>query len=387
MTRAGPTVPPSPSGEGADRYRRGKAVMPPILTTPEPAALRRDSPAARLPRPLAEGLTAPDGLAEVETLMAALAAGEHPDLAGAIAAEHLAGGGKRLRARLALAALEALGGERRAGTAWAAACELLHNATLVHDDLQDGDETRRGRPTVWARHGAAQAVNCGDLLLMLPFAALEHVPAPPERRWALASALARRAAAAARGQAAELALAGETPAWERYRAAVEGKTGALFQLPVEGAALLAGRPAERARALAAPFAGLGVLFQLQDDVLDLYGDKGRGRPGDDLREGKASALVVEHLALHPGDAAWLLPLLALPRAATPDAEVSRAIDRFRAGGALDAVLRRIRAEADGVMRHPALRGEPGLRALAAGLAQLALTPIAHVVDARAAEAA
>jgi geranylgeranyl diphosphate synthase type I len=328
------------------------------------------------------GLRSESGLADVEALLDALAGDGY---AGTMAREHLAGGGKRLRARLALSATEALGGMRRGAIAWAAACEMLHNATLVHDDLQDGDTIRRGRPATWVRHGAAQAVNAGDLMLMLPFVALEHLAAPPSLRWPLAAALARHAADAARGQAAEMRLvaAGDV-AWPAYRRAVAGKTAALFALPVEGAALLAGRGAARARALGEAFRGLGVLFQLQDDVLDLYGDKGRGAPGSDLYEGKASALAVEHVALHPDDAPWLLGLLALPRGATPDTGVARAIERFREGGALRGVLRRIDAEARAVRAAPALRGEPALAALADELARVAVAPIAHLADSPAA---
>lgn len=353
------------------------------VVSPSHVAQRRGEPVAR-PDAADDaytrgGLRGDACLGDVETLMHALAGPPAGDLAAAMVREHLVTGGKRLRARLALAALEALGAPRRSGVAWAAACELLHNATLVHDDLQDGDLARRGHPTTWAVHGAAQAINAGDLLLMLPFLALEHLPALPERRWALASATARQAAATVRGQTAELALTARRGAtWPEYRVAVEGKTGALFGLPVEGAAILAGLDAAEAAALAAPFRGIGVLFQLQDDVLDLYGEKGRERTGSDLREGKVSALVVEHLALHPGEGAWLRALLALPRDATPDDEVRRAMERFRAGGALERVLGRIDREARAVAHSPALDREPGLRALADELVQVALAPVAHV---------
>lgn len=340
---------------------------------------KRGGAAARPPLGLAGSLRSTLCLAEVEALMDRLAAEQGGEPAGSIVREHLGTGGKRIRARLALAALEALGEPRAAGIAWAAACELLHNATLVHDDLQDGDRVRRGRPTVWALHGAAQAVNAGDLLLMLPYVVLERVDAAPDRRWALARALAGHAAAAVRGQAAELALAprGET-GWAVYRAIAEGKTGALFQLPVEGAAILAGRSPEEARRLAGGFRALGLLFQLQDDVLDLFGEKGRGAPGSDLREGKTSALVVEHLALHPGDGPWLRALLAAPRRETPQAEVERAMERFRAGGALESVLARIRDAAAEALRAPGLADEPGLWHLAAELAGVALLPIEGV---------
>ena len=346
---------------------RAEHASPALVRLPRPAARRHGA---------AAGLRSDEGMAAVEALMHSLA-GE--GLAGGMVREHLATGGKRLRARLALAALAALGAERRAGLAWAAACELLHNATLVHDDLQDGDLTRRGHPTVWARHGAAQAINAGDLLLMLPFLALERAPGCGETRFALSSSLAAHAAEVVRGQAAEIALASsECPGWGAYLAAARGKTGALFELAVQGAALLAGRGAERARALAAPFRTVGVLFQLQDDVLDLYGDKGRGAPGADLREGKASALVVEHLALHPGDGPWLRALLALPRERTPQAEVERATHRFRTGGALPGVVARIGALAREVAADPALAAEPALHELACELAAVAVDPIRHV---------
>ena len=351
------------------------------MTPSAQAALEAPRPARHTPRPLprGRGLRSDEGLAEVEELMLLLAGDPATDLAARMACEHLGTGGKRLRARLALAALEALGGARPLGVGWAAACELLHNATLIHDDLQDGDTTRRGRPSTWRRFGAAQAINAGDLLLMLPFLAVERIPAPAERRFPLATAVARQATVTVRGQTAEIALgtAGEVE-WDDYRGAVEGKTGALFQLPVEGAAILAGFEPAEARTLAAGFRGLGVLFQLQDDVLDLYGEKGRGAPGSDLREGKVSALVVEHLMMHPSDAPWLRALLALPRDATPDDEVRRAMERFRVAGALRGVLGRIRHEAYAVASAPELGRAPALRELAWELACVALKPIAHL---------
>src|SRR5687767_11384745 len=98
-------------------------------------------------------------LPAVEALMRELMEPDAGDPAGAIAAEHVATGGKRLRARLALAAADALGARAGDAVGWAAACELLHNATLLHDDIEDGDRARRGQPTAWVRHGVAQAIN------------------------------------------------------------------------------------------------------------------------------------------------------------------------------------------------------------------------------------
>jgi geranylgeranyl pyrophosphate synthase len=314
------------------------------------------------------GLWADESLGDVEEAMSGLAVGSRLERSGHMVQEHLATGGKRMRARLALAAVEAMGGTRGRGVGWAAACELVHNATLVHDDLQDGDRVRRGHPTTWVRHGAAQAINAGDLLLMLPFLALDAVDADGEVKWGLARAVAKRAEATVRGQSLELdLLGGRRFDWETWLRATEGKTGALLALPVEGAGLLAGLAPGAAARIAQEFVRIGVLFQIADDVLDLYGDKGRGERGNDLREGKVSVLVVEHLRLRPADAAWLVALLEAPRDLTPAAEVATAIERFRGSGALAAALARFDALADAVASAPLLRAIPDLHAIATEL--------------------
>ena len=314
----------------------------------------------------------------VEQRMRSLAAGDRLERGGVMVQEHLATGGKRLRARLALAATAALGGDRSTAVGWAAAVELLHNATLIHDDIQDGDRMRRGEPTTWVRHGVAQAINAGDLLLMLPFLAL-GAETPEDRRWLLSRCLAQHATCVVRGQVEELdMLSSENLSWGSYLRVVEGKTGGLFALPVEGAALLAGLSPADAEALAAAFLPLGTLFQLQDDVLDLYGDKGREQPGADLREGKISALVVAHLALRPADQPWLVELLRADRDATPQAEIEAAIQRFRASGALGDVLERIQGLATQIHRSPVLERFPLLHLVARQLAGLAVAPIRHI---------
>jgi geranylgeranyl diphosphate synthase type I len=303
------------------------------------------------------------------------------DYLASVCEEHLATGGKRARARLALAAAHALGVERARAVPWAAAVELVHNASLVHDDLQDGDRVRRGRETTWVRHGAAQAINAGDLMLVLPFVAVAELRASALARASLSAALARAVAEMARGQADEPRLASacsDGAARAAYTRCIAGKTGALFGVPVEGAAYLAGASASDAQELGAVFARIGVLFQLQDDVLDLFGDKGRERPGNDLYEGKVSALVVEHIERHPDEAAELLALLGRSRLRTPEEEVARWAKRFAEGGALDGALSWIRRIASEVTSVPALVGRRELAALAAELVHAVLRPIEHL---------
>ena len=319
-----------------------------------------------------------DHLDEVEALMRALASGPRLDRVGTVLREHLQTGGKRLRARLALGAMEALGGPREAAIGWAAACELLHNASLIHDDLQDGDRMRRGQPAAWAKHGEAQAINAGDLGLMLPYLALREVPCTGEVKWELSECLADHATRVVRGQADELdLLAMRRLSWPAYIRSVQGKTAALFALPVAGAARIAGLRGDDARALGEAFEPIGALFQIQDDVLDLYGDKGRDQVGSDLAEGKVSALVVEHLRLHPRDEAELVALLSAPRQATAADAIDDMIARFRDGGALDGVWSRLRDIEDGVVHSPVLGAWPRLQAVAVELVAQAISPIAH----------
>ncbi|MEQ1877505.1 MAG: polyprenyl synthetase family protein, partial [Bdellovibrionia bacterium] len=127
-------------------------------------------------------------LKEVEQLMVSLAHGNGLSPMGPIIEEQLASGGKRLRARLALSAMECFGGRAESAIPWAAACEFLHNATLIHDDIQDGDKVRRGKPTVWVLHGTPQAINAGDLMLMLPVSALNHLKTDSAIKWKLSLA-------------------------------------------------------------------------------------------------------------------------------------------------------------------------------------------------------
>jgi geranylgeranyl diphosphate synthase type I len=322
------------------------------------------------------------GLEGVERRMARFARG---GTLGEIAQDHLMTPGKRVRARLALAAAASLGADMEDASAWAAAVEMVHNASLIHDDLQDGDRVRRGVPTTWVRHGEVQAINAGDLLLVVPYRIVGETQRSGAIRWALCDALSRASEGMARGQAEEPGLidAYRSPAgFDPYLRCISGKTGALFAAPVEGAALIAGRDESCARQLAIPFSRLGELFQMQDDVLDLYGDKGREQRGNDLREGKVSSLVVAHLHRYPHEARWLLGLLETPREETSAVEVREAIARFADRGALDDVLARIRQAGDDVLLAPALAREPALAAVAHEMVHAVLRPIRHLLDAR-----
>lgn len=322
-----------------------------------------------------------EGMSEVMHVMESLCRGTSPCTLGEIAVEHLATGGKQIRARMVLAAIEALGGAAEHAVPWAAAIELVHNASLVHDDLEDGDEQRRGQPTVWVRYGVAQAINAGDLMLSLPYRAAAYVPASDEVRWRLCASLAMAVEQMSRGQSGELGMLDQLRRDDRleeaYIRTAHQKTGALFASLVEGAALLSGMSWPHAEQLGRTYLDLGLLFQMQDDVLDLFGDKGRGQKGNDLREGKVSALVVEHVKQYPSDRDWICSVLSTPRAQTPDRVVREAIARFEDAGALEVCLRRIVALAETLVGDAERYGNRAFAALTAELVKLVLAPIAE----------
>ena len=126
--------------------------------------------------------------------------------------------------------------------------------------------------------------------------------------------------------------------WASYEAAAVGKTGQILAIPFEAAAVLAGLDVDSARLVGDQAARLGLAYQVADDVLDLYGDKGRDAVGNDLREGKVSALVALHLERWPHDRDALVAVLRAQRDAVDDATVADWAERFRESGAHEAAM-------------------------------------------------
>ncbi len=324
--------------------------------------------------PAAAFLETSTPLTRVEERMAELAGDRARCLGAQMLQAHLGAGGKRLRARLALASTEALDGRADAALDWAVAVELLHNASLVHDDIQDQDRTRRGQPALWTRYGAAQAINAGDLLLMLPFRALGGYA--PRLQAALVQILAEFAERTVRGQIEELGL-GRDPerGWTEYFAAVSGKTGTLFALPVRGAAAIAEVHPTHADALASAFGSIGTLYQLQDDLLDVFPFEGRRAPGSDLREGRVSALVLCHEDLHPDGAASLRAFVGQPSDTKSEAEVAQLRERLVSGGAARRLISAIDSLAAELLAVDVFCEFPRIREVAGTLVRRILSPV------------
>ena len=206
------------------------------------------------------------------------------------------GGGKRLRAALVYATGEALGADRDTLDAPAAAVELIHAYSLVHDDLpaMDDDELRRGKPTCHRAFGEATAILTGDALQSLAFEVLADaavIPAGQRLAMLRELAVASGARGMAGGQALDLAAEGQRLPLAELEAVHRGKTGALIAASVRLGALAALAPdAPQLAALGEYGQALGLCFQIRDDILDVEGDTATlGKTaGADAAHGKAT---------------------------------------------------------------------------------------------------
>lgn len=206
----------------------------------------------------------------------------------------LMGGGKRVRAVLVLSVCEMLGGSAPAADAFAAAVEMLHCYSLIHDDLpcMDDDDLRRGRPSCHKAFGESTALLAGDVLLTEAFEAVASAPASPEICCRAARALSAGAGSRGMVYGQELDLKYESLAAteEQLRRIHHGKTGALINAAVQMGAAAALADPEQCAALEAYAYGIGLVFQIVDDVLDQTSTPEQlGKPiGSDSENGKTT---------------------------------------------------------------------------------------------------
>jgi geranylgeranyl diphosphate synthase type I len=209
--------------------------------------------------------------------------------------------GKRIRPLLALLTAAAAGGEWRKALPAAAAIELVHNFSLIHDDIEDNSPLRRGRPTVWKIWGIPQAVNAGDAMFTLAHLAMLRLEetASPGAALAAARILQATCLKLTQGQYLDIAYENRTDlTLDSYWEMVGGKTAALIAACTECGALVAGA-GEATRHSYRQFGQfLGLAFQAQDDLLGIWGDSAvTGKSAEsDLLEGKKSLPVLYGLA-------------------------------------------------------------------------------------------
>ncbi|WP_407917937.1 polyprenyl synthetase family protein [Kitasatospora sp. NE20-6] len=206
-----------------------------------------------------------------------------------------ASAGKGIRQALALLASRAAGDET-AGIPAAVAVELVHSFSLLHDDVMDGDRTRRNRPTAWTVFGASEAILAGDALLVTAFQTLLTCghPAAPEAARVLAATLQ----SLVRGQSADLEFERRhNITVDQCTAMIEDKTASLLAAACTIGALLGGAPDDLVDGLTGFGRQLGIAFQSTDDLLGIWGDPAlTGKPtGTDLLRRKKSVPVVAAL--------------------------------------------------------------------------------------------
>lgn len=206
--------------------------------------------------------------------------------------------GKCLRPALCLFTCEALGGDRETAMPAAVAIELIHNFSLVHDDIEDGDEMRHHRPTAWRVFGRDRALLAGFVLWSLAYRAL-HAGVEggmgPELTLAVRRIISQACNEMIEGQHLDLTYEQRTDVTlSEYTEMISRKTAALFQAALQTGALIAGVHGEELERFGAFGRHLGLAFQIRDDILGIWGEGiATGKPvGADIAKRKKSLPVV-----------------------------------------------------------------------------------------------
>lgn len=284
-------------------------------------------------------------------------------LVGQVADYIIASGGKRLRPALLLLAAGALGYRGPHHHELAAVIEFIHTATLLHDDVVDESELRRGRSTANFLFGNAAAVLVGDFLYSRAFQMMVSV-----RNMRVLQVLADATNVIAEGEVLQLMNCHNPEIDEqRYLQVIRYKTAKLFEAATRLGAILAGGSTEAEEALAAYGVHLGTAFQLIDDVLDYSGDHAviGKNVGDDLAEGKTTLPLI-YAMKHGTPAEATLIRQAIEHGGLDD--LPAVLQAIRASGALEYARSQARVEAgtacDGLAVLPASPYREHLRALA-----------------------
>lgn len=249
-------------------------------------------------------------------------------------------GGKMLRPALTLIVADAVGGNKEDAVKTAAAIELIHTFSLIHDDIMDDDDMRRGKPAVHKVWGEPTAILAGDTLFSKAF---EMVIASKEENAhpaAVADALAAVADACVKiceGQASDMGFEGNFDVKEdEYSEMIFKKTGALIAGATKAGAIMGRANPEVVDAMYDYGRYIGQAFQIQDDYLDIVSDEADlGKPvGSDIAEGKMTLMVVKALAeANDEDKARLIEILSNDNSSQD--EVDEAIDLFNKYGSIE----------------------------------------------------
>lgn len=203
--------------------------------------------------------------------------------------------GKRLRPIMCILVARAFNGNIENAREFGSALELVHNFTLVHDDIMDNDEMRRGKPTVHIKYDEATAINAGDALFAKSFETLSDMNLPPDMVVRLVKQVAVMSRWIVEGQQMDVRFETRKRVTEaEYLEMIEKKTAVMFQIAAKGGAIISGCDPATVDAMEEFGKTVGIGFQVWDDVLDVEGnEKKLGKPvGSDIRKGKHTIMVI-----------------------------------------------------------------------------------------------
>ena len=252
------------------------------------------------------------------------------------AAGHLIiNGGKRLRPFMVIKSCQILGGKASNAIPAASAVEMVHNFTLVHDDIMDNDEMRHGVPTVHRKFGMSVAILAGDVLFSKAYQVISDSNLSPDATKKIVSRLAKACVEVCEGQLYDIKMAEEKriPSQPDYIKMIEKKTAALFDVSCSMGAICATKNSKDISNLSSFGKNLGIAFQITDDLIGVMGDpKITKKPvGNDLREGKKSLPILMAIKLAKGkNKKIILKSFGNPKASKT--ELSNAVEVIRSLG-------------------------------------------------------
>ena len=249
------------------------------------------------------------------------------------AAGHLiVNGGKRLRPYMVIRSCQILGGKSSTAMISASAVEMVHNFTLVHDDIMDNDEMRHGVPTVHKKFGMPIAILAGDVLFSKAFQIISESKLSPNANTHLISRLAKACVDVCEGQLLDIKMADEKriPTEKEYITMIGKKTAALFDVSCAMGAICATNKPKDISNLSTFGRNLGIAFQITDDLIGVMGDpKVTKKPvGNDLREGKKSLPILMAIKLAKGNEKKII-LKAFGNSKISKKDLNRAVEVIR----------------------------------------------------------
>ena len=240
-------------------------------------------------------------------------------------------GGKRLRPCISMLSCDAVGGDVKRVMPFAVALELIHNFTLVHDDIMDKSRLRRNLPTVHIKFGEPTAIIAGDLLFAKSFEVMHDISDDPYVFKRVNFGLINCVREICEGQQMDMEFERRQDVLEEeYLEMIRRKTAVLFKFAAEGGAILGGGTKEEIKALDEYGESLGLAFQIRDDYLDMSSDEGTlGKDiGNDIRNGKKTLIAVRSICNAVGDDKKLLEKI-FGNGDASEQEVKRVYDLFK----------------------------------------------------------